>query len=68
MTNLRDAQKAQLDLVYDAYWESHKALAETSFSGKFEQLQAVKKLSELGLALWATKEAYNAMSRAAYND
>jgi len=43
-------------------------LAETSFSGKFEQLQAVKKLSELGLALWATKEAYNAMSRAAYND
>lgn len=45
-----------------AYWKAHKELAETEFSSTHDQNEAVRKLSQLGLALHAARQAYSAIN------
>lgn len=47
------------------YWELHARLSETRFDIRWDQIVAIKELSELGLALHGMAQAYHAINTAA---
>ena len=50
--------------LQNTYWDYSKELQESSFSSHWEQMEAIRKLSQLGLAVHAAGEAYRAMNKA----
>ena len=61
---LRDTAEDNLKALQNAYWSAHKDLADSSFTSRWEQMNAIRKLSQLGLALHAAGEAYKAINTA----
>lgn len=57
----------QLQDLQSQYWKASDNLREAKFASRFEQIQAIKKLSQLGLALDASARAYNAINTARCN-
>lgn len=57
-----DRLREELDHAKAKYWELHKQIAEESFPSQWEQLDAIRRLSQLGLALHSLGKAYSAMS------
>ena len=57
----------ELDELRTQYWDAHSALATETFSHWSDQDAAIRKLSQLGLALEAYGKAYSAMNIARYN-
>ena len=53
--------------LQSSYWEYTKELQESSFSSQWEQMEAIRKLSQLGLAVHAAGEAYKAINKARCN-
>jgi cell division septum initiation protein DivIVA len=65
----RFASKALVNLkeLQSSYWDYSKELQDASFSSHWEQIEAISKLSQLGLAVHAAGEAYKAMNKARCN-
>jgi hypothetical protein len=63
------ADKAMKNLgeLQSTYWDYSKQLQEASFSSSWEQMEAIRKLSQLGLAVHAAGEAYQAINKASCN-
>ena len=59
---LADSARTQLTALETAYWTAHKALAETSYRTSRDQREAMRKLSQLGLAVHEAGKAYSAIS------
>jgi hypothetical protein len=59
---LRDQAEANWEALSKAYWKAHRDVAETSFTSRWDQMRAIRKLSQLGLALHAAGEALSALS------
>ena len=57
----------QLQDLHSQYWIASDNLREAKFSSRFEQIEAIKKLSQLGLALDASAKAYSAINVARCN-
>ena len=57
----------QLQKLQTQYWIASNNLNEAKFSSRFEQIEAIKKLSQLGLALDASAKAYSAINIARCN-
>ena len=57
----------QLQDLQSQYWKASDNLREAKFSSRFEQIEAIKKLSQLGLALDASAKAYSAINVARCN-
>ena len=53
--------------LQSTYWDYSKELQESSFSSHWEQMEAIRKLSQLGLAVHAAGEAYKAINQARCN-
>lgn len=62
-----DAAMDNIDTLKAAYWDYSKEIQETSFSSHWEQMKAIRKLSQLGLALHAAGDAYSAINTARCN-
>ena len=56
-----------IDTLKEAYWDYSKELQDTNFSSQWEQMKAIRKLSQLGLALHAAGESYSAINKARCN-
>ena len=52
----------QLQDLQSQYWKASDNFREAKFASRFEQIEAIKKLSQLGLALDASAKAYNAIN------
>jgi|11_taG_2_1085331.scaffolds.fasta_scaffold82033_2 excinuclease UvrABC nuclease subunit len=59
---LTDNANEQLQTLQTEYWIASNNLNEAKFASRFEQIEAIKKLSQLGLALDATAKAYKAIN------
>ena len=57
----------QLQKLQTQYWIASNDLNEAKFASRFEQIEAIKKLSQLGLALDASAKAYTAINIARCN-
>ena len=60
--DLTDNANEQLMSLQKQYWIASNNLAEAKFASRFEQIEAIKKLSQLGLALHASSKAYSAIN------
>ena len=61
---LRDTAEDNLQALQNAYWAASKELADSSFTTRWDQMKAIRKLSQLGLALHAAGEALSAINEA----
>lgn len=61
-TTLRDTAEDNWQEIHKEYWRLHKKLTTESFPSRWEQMKAVRKLSQLGLALHASGEALSALN------
>ncbi len=59
---LTDNANEQLQKLQQQYWIASNNLNEAKFASRFEQIEAIKKLSQLGLALDASAKAYKAIN------
>lgn len=57
----------QLQDLQSQYWKASDNLREAKFASRWEQIEAIKKLSQLGLALDASAKAYSAINIARCN-
>lgn len=64
-SDLRDAHNDQFKALQAKYWELHLRLSEIRFDVRWDQIRAIKELSELGLALHGMAQAYRAVNKAA---
>lgn len=64
---MADNANEQLQKLQQEYWIASNDLNEAKFSSRFEQIEAIKKLSQLGLALDASAKAYSAINIARCN-
>lgn len=65
--SMADNANEQLQKLQQEYWDASNDLNEAKFSSRFEQIEAIKKLSQLGLALDASAKAYSAINIARCN-
>lgn len=65
--SMADNANEQLQKLQQEYWIASNDLNEAKFSSRFEQIEAIKKLSQLGLALDASAKAYSAINIARCN-
>lgn len=65
--SMADNANEQLQKLQQEYWDASNDLNEAKFSSRFEQIEAIKKLSQLGLALDASAKAYSAINTARCN-
>jgi len=59
---MADDANDQLQKLQHQYWIASNDLNEAKFASRFEQIEAIKKLSQLGLALDASAKAYSAIN------
>jgi len=59
---MADDANDQLQKLQQQYWIASNDLNEAKFASRFEQIEAIKKLSQLGLALDASAKAYSAIN------
>ena len=64
---MADDANEQLQKLQQQYWIASNDLKEAKFASRFEQIEAIKKLSQLGLALDASAKAYSAINIARCN-
>ena len=62
---VRTAHDHSFQSLQTKYWELHARLSETRFDIRWDQIVAIKELSELGLALHGMAQAYRAINTAA---
>jgi len=62
---IRSAHNEQMEALQAEYWRLHNQLSEQRFRTRWDQITAIKELSELGLALHGMAQAYRAVSTAA---
>lgn len=65
--SMADNANEQLQNLQFQYWIASKELNDAKFASRFEQIEAIKKLSQLGLALDASAKAYTAINIARCN-
>lgn len=66
-TSRADSINTQLEEMAKEYWDIHAALSVSPFSSRWEQYEAIARLSQLGLALHTFGKAYSAMNIARCN-
>ena len=64
---LTDNANEQLQTLQTEYWNALTEVTNAKFASRFEQIEAIKKLSQLGLALDASAKAYKAINIARCN-
>lgn len=62
-TQMREVAKDNLEAMEKAYWEAHNAVLKGRYPTRWEQIEAIRKLSQLGLALHAAGGAYKAINQ-----
>ena len=65
--SMADNANEQLRKLQQEYWDASNDLNEAKFASRFEQIEAIRKLSQLGLALDASAKAYSAINIARCN-
>ncbi len=60
--DLTDNANEQLMSLQSQYWKASDSLSEAKFASRVEQIEAIRKLSQLGLALDASAKAYKAIN------
>lgn len=60
---LASEQLAQFKALRAFYWSMHQEMSQKTFSSPTEQIEAVKKLSQLGLAMAEAEKAYSAINK-----
>lgn len=61
--HVKGCMSGNFDLLSSAYWRAHSELEVTEFKNRREQIEAVKKLSEIGLALHSLMQAESAINK-----
>lgn len=59
---LAESQNEVLEALSKKYWEASSELSKSNFSSRWDQMRAIRKLSQLGLALHSAGEAYSAIN------
>ncbi len=59
---LAESQNDVLEALSKKYWEASNELVNANFSSRWDQMRAIRKLSQLGLALHSAGEAYSAIN------
>ena len=59
---MRDVAEDNWQALSAEYWRLHKLIETESFCSRWEQMDAIRKLSQLGLALHASGEALRAIN------
>lgn len=59
---MRDVAEDNWQALSKEYWRLHKLVETESFSSRWDQMDAIRKLSQLGLALHASGEALSAIN------
>ena len=62
MTKEAERLFKQLEDLRKSYWESLQELQTTGYSSKWEQMDDIRKVSQLGLAVVAIGKAYSALN------
>ena len=59
---MRDVAEDNWQALSAEYWRLHKLVETEGFASRWEQMNAIRKLSQLGLALHASGEALSAIN------
>jgi len=63
----KGAMMDELKRLQAEYWSAHESLATTGYTSQWEQMEAIARLSQLGLAVHEYGKAVSAMNRLACN-
>jgi hypothetical protein len=62
-TDMNESLRHEFDVMFNTYWAASDDLAKGSFKTRRDQIEAIRKLSQLGLALSEMQKALSALAQ-----